>query len=61
MSSRRVREFLRQAGGPSLDEANPDHSGQIYEFVVEELGREVAEFDGDYDLPLQLWTMQGRK
>ena len=61
MSSRRVREFLRQAGGPSLDEANPDHSGQIYEFVVEELGREVAEFDGDYDLPLQLWTMQSRK
>ena len=61
MSSRRVRELLRQAGGPSLDEANPDHSRQIYEFVVEELGREVAEFDGDYDLPLQLWTMRGRK
>ena len=61
MSSRRVREFLRQAGGPSLDEANPDHSRQIYKFVVEELGREAAEFDGDYDLPLQLWTMRGRK
>ena len=59
MSSRRVRDFLVRAGGPALDEADPDHSGQIHEFVVKELGSEAAEFDGDYDLPLQLRTDHG--
>ena len=59
-SSRRVRDFLRQAGGPAFEEADPDHSRQIHEFVVEELGSGATEFDGDYDLPLQLWTIRGR-
>lgn len=59
MSSRRVRDFLVRAGGPALDEADPDHSGQIHEFVGKELGSEAAEFDGDYDLPLQLRTDHG--
>lgn len=60
MASGRVREFLAQAGGPALDGANPDHSRRIYNFAVQEVGKEAAEFDGDYDLPLQLWTMRGR-
>ena len=59
MSSRRVRDFLVRAGGPTLDEPAPDHSPQIHEFVVKELGSEAAEFDGDYDLPLQLRTDHG--
>ncbi len=59
MSSRRVRDFLVRAGGPALHEADPDHSRQIHEFVVKELGTQAAKFDGDYDLPLQLRTDHG--
>ena len=59
MSSRRVRTFLERLGLSDLP-GNADDSRRIYEFVVEEIGEEAAEFDGDYDLPLQLWNVRGR-
>lgn len=59
MPSRRVRHFLEAQGLEKHDE-NSDDSLRIHEFVCEELGSEVAEFHGDYDLPLQLWTRRRR-
>ena len=59
MPSRRVRRFLEAQGLPLVD-GNPDHSPGIHEFVCERLGPEMAEFHGDYDLPLQLWTDRSR-
>lgn len=59
MPSRRVRDFL-QAQGLEIPDRNPDHSLGIHEFVCRELGPEMAEFHGDYDLPLQLWTDRSR-
>ena len=59
MPSRRVRRFL-EAQGLEIPDGNADHSLSIHEFVCGELGPEVAEFRGDYDLPLQLWTRRRR-
>lgn len=59
MPSRRARRFL-ETQGLGIPDGNPDHSLSIHEFVCGKLGSEVAEFHGDYDLPLQLWTRRRR-
>ena len=60
MPSRRVRLFLEGQRLPGL-RGNADDSPSIHEFVCGELGPERADFHGDYDLPLQLWTRRRRE
>ena len=60
MPSRRVRLFLEGQGLPGLRQ-EADDSPRIHEFVCGVLGPERADFHGDYDLPLQLWTRKRRE
>ena len=60
MPSRRVRLFLEGQGLHGLG-GNADDSPSIHDFVCGVLGPERADFHGDYDLPLQLWTRRRRE
>jgi len=54
--TKRVRELLVQLGARVDDTANKEASRVIHAFVVEKVGAELARFDGDFDLPLQIAT-----
>jgi hypothetical protein len=54
--TKRVRELLVQLGARVDDTANKEASRAIHAFVVEKIGTELARFDGDFDLPLQIAT-----
>lgn len=60
MPSRRVRLFLEGQGLRGL-QGDADDSPSIQEFACGVLGPERADFHGDYDLPLQLWTRKRRE
>jgi hypothetical protein len=54
--SERVRDLLNELGADVGTSANKEVSRPIYEFVREHLGADLARFNGDFDLPLQLIT-----
>lgn len=49
-----VLELLSQLGHPQFGQGNGVSGRQIYELLLDELGREGACFSGAYDIPLQL-------
>jgi len=50
-----VRKLIERLGGPSLESlSREDQSINIYEFIVENLGHEKADFLKSFDIPLQL-------
>ena len=60
-SSQRVRKLLNAVGANIGDWADRDASWVIHEFIVENLGDDRARFNGDFDLPLQLITMENNR
>ena len=57
-SSRRVRTFLKLLGAKVGESADKETSRAIHKFVNSQIGDDRARFDGDFDLPLQLITLQ---
>ena len=58
MSSLRVRRLLNGLGADIGDNPDMDLSRRIYNFVVDHLDNDCTRFGGDFDLPLQLITLQ---
>jgi hypothetical protein len=59
MPTKRVRTLLQGLGWSDRTERpHADLSRDIHAFVVNEIGKEAALFDGDFCLPLQLWTLR---
>jgi hypothetical protein len=56
----RVRKFLQTLGFDTRPDetATADMSRDIHRFVRGQIGDENARFCGDFDLPLQLWTLE---
>lgn len=53
----RVRNFCTLLGCNGInDQAVLDHSKMIYDFLCMNLGKDRADFDGCYDIPLQILT-----
>ena len=53
----RVRNFCTLLGCNGInDQAVIDHSKTIYDFLCMNLGKDRADFDGCYDIPLQILT-----
>jgi hypothetical protein len=57
-SSARVRGLLKMLGADFGDRADKESSRAVYEFVVDQVGPDYAQFDRDFDLPLQLITRE---
>ena len=56
--SQRVRDLLTNLGADVGGQADKEASRSIYDFVTRHLGNDRSRFDGDFDLPLQLITLE---
>lgn len=56
--AQRVRDLLKQFGKDVGDAADKEASRAIHEFIVGQIGDDLARFDGDFDLPLQMITRE---
>lgn len=59
--SQRVRELMNRLGADIDDEADPNVGRSIHKFVVSHCDSENWRFSGDFDLPLQLVTLDKHK